>query len=363
MINTNLSGGVRVALEYSAGLAKRGHDVYILVPEGVSDHFVNNLKSVNVVSIKSLFKNVKILNYAIILFELSRKIRWIRSITHRKYYIIAASWQAVLPSLFSWSNAKNIIHLLQHDDEIINTGRNFLHRKINSLLYSWTYKRATNKIAVSTWLQKLFSDKYCVKSTVVSNGIDRLKFFHEANFKPWLQQTSSFDVMCIAREVEWKGFREMCDAIRILQNKKIEVRLVIVTHENLTLPTDIPCLIKHPRNDAELGECYRSSSVFVCSSWFEGFGLPPLEAMCNGVPVISTKCGGVEDFAMDEVNCLLVEPRSSLAIANALIRLLNDRQLQFQLANAGLETSKEFSLEKSLDRFESVLFSMHANKY
>ena len=66
--------------------------------------------------------------------------------------------------------------------------------------------------------------------------------------------------------------------------------------------------------------------------------MPPLEAMCNGVPVISTKCGGVEDFAIDEVNCLLVEPRSSLAIANALIRILNDSQLQIKLANAGLET-------------------------
>jgi glycosyltransferase involved in cell wall biosynthesis len=48
----------------------------------------------------------------------------------------------------------------------------------------------------------------------------------------------------------------------------------------------------------KLAEHYRSADLFLFTSWYEGVGMPPLEAMASGVPVVSTLCGGVDMYAV-----------------------------------------------------------------
>ena len=82
-----------------------------------------------------------------------------------------------------------------------------------------------------------------------------------------------------------------------------------------------------------LRDLYRHALVFVYPSRFEGFGLPPLEAMACGAPVIATRTGAIPDFAGDAA--VLVEPGSREELREALRRVVGDRELRRDLRARG----------------------------
>lgn len=88
-----------------------------------------------------------------------------------------------------------------------------------------------------------------------------------------------------------------------------------------------------------------ASTALVMSSAEEGFGLALVEAMVLGVPVISTDCpGGPREILLDGRAGILVPPQDVRALANAMRRVSEDRELRTKLAAAGRERAKDFSL-------------------
>jgi len=109
--------------------------------------------------------------------------------------------------------------------------------------------------------------------------------------------------------------------------------------------------------DEDLGALYSAASVFVYPSFFEGFGLPPLEAMQCGTPVITGDRTSLPEVVGDAG--VMVDPYDVTAIANAIERLLMDDTLRADLSQRGIERAKTFSWEKAaratLDVFERVM--------
>jgi glycosyltransferase involved in cell wall biosynthesis len=62
----------------------------------------------------------------------------------------------------------------------------------------------------------------------------------------------------------------------------------------------------------ELPVLYRGHDAFLFTSRYEAWGMPVLEAMASGVPVVATHCMGVDSFAKPGVNALLADPQASL---------------------------------------------------
>lgn len=97
-------------------------------------------------------------------------------------------------------------------------------------------------------------------------------------------------------------------------------------------------------DDADLPALYSAAAVFVYPSLYEGFGLPPLEAMACGTPVISSNSASLPEVVGDAA--LLVEPTDTAALAQALRDVLVQPALRADLRQRGLARAAQFSWER-----------------
>jgi len=104
-----------------------------------------------------------------------------------------------------------------------------------------------------------------------------------------------------------------------------------------------------------MADVYSSATIYVSGFWYEGFGLPLLEAMACGCAVVTTDSKGIDDFAIADKTCLKIPPQQPEAMAQAVKRLLKDHRLRSKLIKNGLKMAKKFTWDKSIDKLEHFL--------
>lgn len=102
-------------------------------------------------------------------------------------------------------------------------------------------------------------------------------------------------------------------------------------------------------SSAELDELYGRASIFAFPSLDEGFGMPILDAMAHGVPVITSNCSAMPEVAGDAA--LFVDP---LNIGDALLRLADDEALRETLIRRGLQRIKQFTWDSAVEKTWAV---------
>lgn len=100
-------------------------------------------------------------------------------------------------------------------------------------------------------------------------------------------------------------------------------------------------------SDRDLAKYYAAAECFVFPSLYEGFGMPPLEAMACGCPVIVSNRTSLPEVVGDAG--LQIEPDRVDELTDALRRLLTDRMLRKSLISRGLDRARQFSWEKTAD--------------
>jgi phosphatidylinositol alpha-mannosyltransferase len=108
-------------------------------------------------------------------------------------------------------------------------------------------------------------------------------------------------------------------------------------------------------SDADLAALYRRAWVYASPSTYEGFGLPYLEAMACGTPVVATENPGSVDVLGDE-RCGLLAGDEEFAVTVAA--LLGDEAQRAELSAAGLRRASQFTLTRMLESYEKVLFDL-----
>lgn len=147
-------------------------------------------------------------------------------------------------------------------------------------------------------------------------------------------------------------------AFRKVREHFSKLKLMIIGQDGVSKSSDDGSVIwRSFVPDHELIELYQAADAYVDPSLYEGFGFQPLEAMACGAPVVASNVTAIPEIVQDAG--LLVDPRNSDTIAEAILKLLTDRSLQSELREKGPARAAHFSwnqtAEQALESFETVL--------
>jgi glycosyltransferase involved in cell wall biosynthesis len=160
-----------------------------------------------------------------------------------------------------------------------------------------------------------------------------------------------------------KNLERLIEAFHIIRRGELEhVKLLIIgdqisKYATLRRAVHRYKLHKHVRffgfvPDATLAILYRLARVFVFPSLYEGFGLPPLEAMASGTPVITSNVSSLPEVVGDAA--MLIDPYQPDAIAGAMRRVLTEDRLHDDMRERGLIRAREFSWGRSVKRVREI---------
>jgi len=204
----------------------------------------------------------------------------------------------------------------------------------------------------------------------IYNGLNLAEFGH-ANF--------SFDpslIVAIGRLIPKKGFANLIRACGLLIEHRISFRCEIFGEgplenqlraqiEELGLQERVQLLGAKPQHD--LREHLARANVFVMPSVAEAEGgmdnLPTviMEAMAAGLPVVSTRIGGIPEMVVENETGFLVQPEDAMALVGAIEKVTNDRSLGQRLGQAGHERAQKlFSIEKNARDLCALLSALRA---
>lgn len=168
-----------------------------------------------------------------------------------------------------------------------------------------------------------------------------------------------------------KNFSTLIKSFVIVKRKFPEYKLVIVgkkgwRYQDLNKQVKKYQLEKEViftgyMKDDELHHLYYGAEVFVFPSLYEGFGIPPIEAMASGCPVIASNTASLPEVIGDAG--LLIDPKNSIKIADAIIGLIENPQLRKTLVEKGFHRSQRFTWAESaqivLNEFKTIKDQLH----
>ena len=108
-----------------------------------------------------------------------------------------------------------------------------------------------------------------------------------------------------------------------------------------------------PISSARLAGVYQACSALVLASFYEGFGIPLVEAMAHGKPVITSNIGTMAEVAGDAA--LFVDPANPASVAQAFLKLARDQNTRQRLAANAHRRAKSFSWDRAARETVGVL--------
>jgi len=198
------------------------------------------------------------------------------------------------------------------------------------------------------------------KITVIYNGIDH------STYKPYPQRMLDEPfIIYVGSERPRKNLNRLLEAFAIIKNDFPELRLIKigepgrydVFHSNTIdklgkLGIKDSVLFVEYVSDVYLAHYYSCAEMLVYPSLYEGFGLPPLEAMACGCPVVTSNTSSLPEVVGDAG--ILVNPYDMTELAQAMKRVLSDKNLRDEMKNKGLQRAGRFCWDKTSEQTMAV---------
>jgi GT2 family glycosyltransferase len=171
-------------------------------------------------------------------------------------------------------------------------------------------------------------------------------------------------LIALGRTFFQKNFKQTFEAWKSINKKQPHLLLFGSEPQIAKWAKGIEYITKPSDKDAN--KLYNRATVFVQTSYHEGFCLPILEAMAAGCPVICTDSHGNRGFSNDGKNCIMVETDNTEQLAKAIKKVIGDKHLQKKLSKAGLETAKGYTWDAitvKLEKYYKELAEQNNKKH
>lgn len=232
-----------------------------------------------------------------------------------------------------------------------------IYNLLGKVYRSFIVKKIINKVTRLITVSKFSKQDIITNLNLSGNKINVIWESYNEEYKILLTemplQVGKY-ILCLGANDPRKNTLMVIDVFADLVANGFDGKLIIIGFKNwenspvykLSIKLDIgeKVIFKDYIENDELVNYYRFATLFLYTSLYEGFGIPPLEAMACGCPVIASNITSIPEIVEDAA--LLVSPYSKKEIYNACIKIINDNFLRQILIEKGLKRVKVFSWEK-----------------
>lgn len=342
------SGGPRVVYQYANILARRRHQVTIVhprrlkyppPPERVTAYHWARSKTIR---LRELLSQPSLCWHPI---DKRVKLLFVPSSDSRHIpdgdAIFATAWHTVASVLRCPSTKGEKCYLIQ-GHEVWQGSEDLVEA---------TWRSPLHKVVVAKWLKELGEKLGCQNLVYIPNAIN-----HEIHRLTRPIEGRPRQIAMTFSTVPVKGSADGIRALEIVKRRFPDLKAVFFSTSRAQ--SSIPEWVEYYRNppqDFIANQILGSSSIFLCSSLSEGWGLPAAEAAACGCAVVSTDNGGVREYIKHGVTGLLSPPGNPESLAENLCLLLENESLRVELAEACNRFVSGLSWETSADLLEDFI--------
>ena len=356
------AGGELLIYRIADQLAKEGHTVNLIALVGWNYTGYNPTKHANVITQPRFLRPLFSIEWLLEFNRKFKKFSWSTSLIYeinktilrdlikkvKSDVIIATSWYTFIPAALAgarYAFVQDVVEAYYANDQWAGV-RKYIQKAFLSDF---------NFLSISSYTDNLirsFNDKakiYHVGYFIAD------EFFNVKYVKPSERKRR---ILAIARPANayHKGLDILVRAMRELHARRRDFEVHIVNVDGVALGNLGFEYVEHPRLPwKELADLYATSYVFVYTSRHESFGLPPVEAMATGTPVVMTRTEGSRDYGMHNYNSLITDVGDYKKIADYIEYLLDNPTEADRLSAGALETAKKFRFDSFMKRFKNAI--------
>lgn len=321
---------MRAILTYADRLAARGHEVTLIVPARDRMRAAwRNLRNVGPDWVAGFRPRVVWVP------------RWEAAALPAADVTLATAWQSAAAVAAAPARSGAKFYLVQHYESLYHGAPDVVDA---------TYRLPLRKIVISTWLAEIMRERFGAAAEVLVTPVDRA-LFHRVQVTV---STSRPRVLMLHHDYAWKGVADGLEAVRRARARVPGLRLVGF---GVKAPRECAPYDEFHANPPQraLAAIYSGCDIYLCPSWDEGLGMPPMEAMACGAALVTYDNGGCRDYARDGETALVARRRDVDDLAERLARMAADDALRARLAAAGQAfVTTAFDWDRSVARLEAI---------
>ena len=279
-----------------------------------------------------------------------KKTKWLRKhiITEKPDVVIAFMLEVYCMTLFALIGVDvPVISSERIDPHFFGKAKGFMR---------WVLLRRTTHLVVQTQqIESFYSEALQKRTTIIPNPVTDKVF----NLKPAKKQDR---LIAVGRLAYQKNYPMMFEAFKMLMNEFPSYSLVIYGDgpqreelESLIASSKLQERVLLAGKTEKIIEEMNNSRVFLMTSDYEGMSNAMLEALCVGLPIITTDVSGAKDLVEDGVNGFVTKPRDVGEFTEAIRKVLADKELMKRMEVNNKNKAKVYQKDHIVDQWESLI--------